>query len=66
MPRNITTAGKYAWDFHKSDGLAQTNQICMTACFLHGTESTKKFINSRSKIRNKNPRHAFYRFYIVL
>ena len=66
MPRNITTAGKHAWDFHKSDGLAQTNQICMTACYLYGTESTKKFINSRSKIRNKSPRHVFYRFYIVL
>ena len=66
MPRNITTAGKYAWDFHKSDGLAQTNQIRMTACFLHSTGSTKKFINSRSKIRKKNPRHVFHRFYIVL
>ena len=27
MPRNITTAQKGAQDFHKSDTLAQTNQI---------------------------------------
>ena len=27
MPRNITAAQKSAQDFHKSDALAQTNQI---------------------------------------
>ena len=27
MPRNITAAQKLAQDFHKSDALAQTNQI---------------------------------------
>ena len=27
MPRNTTTAQKRARDFHKSDALAQTNQI---------------------------------------
>ena len=33
----------------------------MTAFFLHGTEN-KKIIFSRSKIRNKNPRHVFSDF----
>ena len=34
----------------------------MTAFFLHGTENIKKIISSRSKIRNKNPGHAFLDF----
>ena len=27
MPRSMTTAPKIPWDFHKSDELAQPNQI---------------------------------------
>ena len=52
MPRNITEAQKYVWDFHKSDALAQTYQIKCHCFFMHGTENIKKIISSRSKIRN--------------
>ena len=64
MPRNITAAQKLAQDFHKSDALAQTNQIMFDYFFLHGTEN-KKIIFSRSKIRNKNPRHVFLDFILL-
>ena len=63
MPKNITDAQKRVRDFHKSDALAQTNQIKYDYCFLHGTEN-KKNIFSRSKVR-KIP-GTFFRFYIVL
>ena len=33
MPRNITAAQKHAQDFHKSDTLAQTNQVKYD-CFI--------------------------------
>ena len=33
MPRNITAAQKHARDFHKSDTLAQTNQVKYD-CFI--------------------------------
>ena len=59
MLRNITAPQKCAQDFHKSDVLAQTNQIKYDCLFLHGTENIKKYIFSRSKIRNKNPGHVF-------
>ena len=36
----------------------------MTA-FLHGIESNKKIIFSKSKIRNKNPRHLFLDFLLL-
>ena len=61
MPRNITAAQKRVRDFHKDDALAQTNQIKYGYFFLHGTEN-RKIIFSRSKIRNKNPRHVFSDF----
>ena len=54
MSRNITAAQKRAWDFHKSDVLAQTNQIKYDCFVLHGTE--------RSKSRNENPGHVFLDF----
>ena len=57
MPRNITDAQKPFRDFHKSDALAQTNQIKYDYCFLHGTEN-KKNIFSRSKVR-KYPGYVF-------
>ena len=66
MSRNITDAQKRARDFHKSDALAQTNQIKYDYFFMHGTENIKKTIFSRSKIRNKKRGHVFFRFYIAL
>ena len=33
MLRNLTAAQKHAWDFHKCDALAQTNQIKYD-CFI--------------------------------
>ena len=59
MPRNITDAQKHVRDFHNSDALAQINKIKYDSFFLHGTENIKKIIFSRSKIRNKKPRHFF-------
>ena len=56
MSRNITAAKKRAQDFHKSDALAQTNQIKYDCFFMHGTE------NIRSKIRNKKRGHVFLDF----
>ena len=60
MPRNITDAQKRVRDFHKSDALAQTNQIKYDCFFMHGTENIKKTIFSRSKIRNKKHGHFFF------
>ena len=62
MLRNITDAKKCVQDFHKSDALAQTNQIKYDCFFMHGTENIKKTIFSRSKIRNKNCGHVFLDF----
>ena len=61
MPRNTTDAQKRVRDFHKSNALAQTNQIddCF---FMHCTENIKKTIFSRSKIRNKKREHVFLDF----
>ena len=36
MPRNIIDAQKVVWNFHKSDALAQTNQIKYDCFFMHG------------------------------
>ena len=58
MLRNITDAQKRIPDFHKSDALAQANQIKYGCFFMHGTEN-KKTIFSRSKIRNKKRGHVF-------
>ena len=57
MPRNITAAQKRARDFHKSDALAQTNQIKYGWHRKH-----KKTIFSRSKIRKKKRGHDFLDF----
>ena len=61
MSRNITDAQKRARDFHKSDALAQTNQIKYDCFFLHGTENIKN-ISSGPKSRNKNTGHVFLDF----
>ena len=60
MPRNITDAQKCVRDFHKSDALAQINQIKYDCFFWHGKH--KKTIFSRSKIRNKKRGHVFLDF----
>ena len=65
MSRNIVAAQKRAQDFHKSDALDQTRQIKYGCFFLHGTEHTQKIIFSRSKNRNKNPRHVFLDFILL-
>ena len=65
MPRNITAAQKRARDFHKSDALAQTNQIKYGCFFMHGTENIKKLFSQYLKLETKNG-GKFFRFYIVL
>ena len=55
MSRNITDAQKRARDFHKSDALAQTNQIKYGCFFLHDTENTKKLFSQDLKIETKIP-----------
>ena len=62
MSRNITDAQKRVQDFHKSDALAQTNQIKYDCFFMYGTENIKKTIFSKSKIRNKKHGHVFLDF----
>ena len=42
-------------DFHKSDALAQTNQIKYGCFFLHDTENTKKIFSQDLKIETKIP-----------
>ena len=54
MSRNITAAQKYARDFHKSDELAQINQIQYDCFFLHGKENTKKLFTQDLKLETKN------------
>ena len=53
MSRNITAAKKRAQDFHKSDALAQTNQIKYDCFFLHGTENIKKLFSQDLKLETK-------------
>ena len=60
--RNITAAQKCAPDFHKSDTLAQTNQMKMTAFFFSFPWHRKhKRITKDTKIQG-----TFFKFYIVL
>ena len=59
---NLTAAQKRARDFHKSDALAQTNQIKYDCFFMHGTENITKTIFSKSRIRNKKRRQIFLDF----
>ena len=54
MPRNIIAAQKRARDFHKSDALAQTNQIKYDCFFMHGTENIKKLFSQDLKLETKN------------
>ena len=61
MPRNTTAVQKRAQDFHKNDMLAQKNEIKYD-CFFFAWHRKQKIVFSRSKIRNKNPRHVFLDF----
>ena len=54
MSRNITDAQKRVQDFHKSDALAQTNQIMYDFFFMHGTENIKKLFSQNLKLETKN------------
>ena len=54
MSRNITDAQKRVQDFHKSDALAQTNQIKYDSFFMHGTENIKKLFSQNLKLETKN------------
>ena len=54
MPRNITDAQKLVRDFHKSDALAQTNQIKYDCFFMHGTKNIKKLFSQDLKLEAKN------------
>ena len=62
MRRNITAAQKLVRDFHKSDALAQSNQIKYDCFFFAWHRKHKKSIFSRSKNRNKNHGHVFLDF----
>ena len=53
MPRNITDAQKRVRDFHKSDALAQTNQIKYDCFFMHDTENIKKLFSQDLKLETK-------------
>ena len=54
MPRNTSDAQKLVRDFHKSDALAQTNQIKYDCFFMHGTENIKKLFSQDLKLETKN------------
>ena len=62
MPRNITDAQKRVPDFHKSDALAQTNQIKYDCFFMHGTENIKKLFSLDLKLETKNADTFFLDF----
>ena len=53
MPRNITAAQKRARDFHKSDALAQTNQIKCDCFFLALHGKHKKIFSQDVKLELK-------------
>ena len=54
MPRNITDAQKRVRYFHRSDALAQTNQIKYGCFFMYGTENIKKLFSQDLKLETKN------------
>ena len=51
---NLTAAQKRARDFHKSDALAQTNQIKYDYCFMLGIENIKKLFSQDLKLEIKD------------
>ena len=65
MLRNITPAQKSAWEFYKSDALAQTNQINYDYFYrMHG--KYKNFFFSKSKSTKKIPGQVFLDFILLL
>ena len=66
MPRNITDAQKRVQDFHKSDALAQTNQIKYDYCFMHGIENIKKLFSQDLKLELKDAGTFFQILYCSL
>ena len=52
--RNTTAAQKSAWDFYKSDALAQTNQIKYD-CFFCMIQKTKTLFSQDLKLETKMP-----------
>ena len=62
MPRKITAAQNHAWNFLKSDTLAQTNQIKYDSFFLHSTESIKNLFSQDLKLETKIPGTFFLDF----
>ena len=65
MPRNTADARKRVRHFHKSDALAQVNQIKYDCFFMHDTENIKKLFPQDLKLETKNAARLF-RFYILL
>ena len=53
MLRNITAAQKRAQDFHKSDTLAQTNQIKYDCFFFARHRKHKKLFSQDLKLETK-------------
>ena len=66
MPRNITDAQKRVRDFHKSDALAQTNQIKYDCFFMHGAENIKKVLSEDLKLETENAGTFFLILYCSL
>ena len=54
MLKNKTAAQRRGGDFHKSDALAQTNQIKYDCVFMHDTENIKKLFSQDLKLETKN------------
>ena len=50
MSKSITAAQKRDREFHKSDALAQTNQMKYDCFFLNDTENTKKLFSQDLKL----------------
>ena len=53
MLKNKTAAQRRGGDFHKSDALAQTNQIKYDCFFLHGTTTIKTLFSQDLKLERK-------------
>ena len=66
MLRNITAAQKLAKDFHKSDALAQTNQMKYNCFLLDGIENLKKLFSQDLKLETKTPSTIFSILYCSL
>ena len=59
MSRNITATQKRTRDFHKSDALAQTNQIKYDCIFCMTRKTHKKLFSQDLKVETKIPDTLF-------